>query len=214
MKKSTLIASVIIIFALIGGGVVWYAKNKPESVNPPAMGNENQPAEIKNQKSEIINTDDWQTYRNEEYGFEVRYPREWTIKDGNPVFEGIITLTSPETEKNIQEAVGRGRATEIPGGDIVISVVDTEGKNLENYLNYNLEIQKSGLSRIDLVKFNKTEFNNYVAYEALLGGFSAYYTIYIENDQKVYRILFELKANKDELNDAENTIIDSFEFIN
>ena len=73
MKKPVIITIIfVIILALIGGGVFWYLKEKDKPANPPVTENENQPSE--NPKSEIINTDDWQTYRNEEYGFEVRYP--------------------------------------------------------------------------------------------------------------------------------------------
>jgi hypothetical protein len=213
MKKYIVIVSVVIILAVVGGAG-WYLKERRTEGNPPVTATENLPSDIENQKSAIINTDDWQTYRNEEYGFEVKYPREWEIKNSNPVFESIITLASPETARNIKEAVGRGRSTEIPRGDIVISIIDTKGQKLIDYLNYNLEIQKSGVSYIDLVKFNEMAFYDYVAYEALLGGVGSYYAVYIEDDQKVYRILFELKADKNQLSDEESKIINSFKFIN
>jgi len=34
-----------------------------------------------NSSTDEIDISDWLTYRNEEYGFEVKYPREWEIKD-------------------------------------------------------------------------------------------------------------------------------------
>jgi hypothetical protein len=51
---------VIILAILVGGGALWYTR-RPESSY--------QPVEIT--KSE---TADWKTYRNEEYGFEIKYP--------------------------------------------------------------------------------------------------------------------------------------------
>lgn len=35
-----------------------------------------------------VDTSDWLSYRNEEYGFEIRYPRDWNIQDkSNPKFQ-------------------------------------------------------------------------------------------------------------------------------
>jgi len=52
---------VVIVLAIIGGGVWYYVSNKNQS---PAGGDQFK---------------DWKTYRNEEYGFEVKYPNNWNI---------------------------------------------------------------------------------------------------------------------------------------
>lgn len=62
-----LLIIIIILAIIVGVGVLWYAK-RPEKPY--------QPVEVK--KSE---TADWKTYKNEKYGFEIKYPKDWTIKE-------------------------------------------------------------------------------------------------------------------------------------
>jgi len=101
MSKKILTISIIsiIILALIGGGAVWYLKTQKQeftpsddlgTVNPAVTENEDRQSAIENQKSEIINTDDWLTYRNEEYGFELRYPEKWIIQEREDIYLGEI----------------------------------------------------------------------------------------------------------------------------
>lgn len=54
-----------------------------------AQQNEQRIQELRVQR---LDTSDWQTYHNEEYGFEVRYPSNWTRDSGNLLlFEGEAT---------------------------------------------------------------------------------------------------------------------------
>jgi len=201
-KKYIIILIIIIIFALAGGGWYWYSKNQP--VNPPVTKNEGDATAT---STEEIDMSDWLTYRNEQYGFEVRYPREWDIQNGNPAFESVVTLISPETLKNIAAAVARKKATEIPGGDIVISIINAENMSVNQYLENNI-------GPGNIIYYNQTKLNNSLAYEALMGGFGSYYALYLENDNIIYRMLFELKDKKEELSETEMNIINSFQFIN
>lgn len=51
--------------------------NNNQNINQVAVANGNTNTANENINSEDINTSDWQTYTNEEYGFSFRYPKEW-----------------------------------------------------------------------------------------------------------------------------------------
>lgn len=56
---------IFLVFALlIGGGVLWWIKSQEPSFTP---------------LPEITKPENWKTYRNEEYGFEIKFPEDWAI---------------------------------------------------------------------------------------------------------------------------------------
>lgn len=66
---------VVVLAALVSGGILWWTKTQevplvelPEIKKPEKV--------VKDE------TADWKTYRNEEYGFEVKYPNNWKIIEG------------------------------------------------------------------------------------------------------------------------------------
>ncbi|PID51866.1 MAG: hypothetical protein CR972_04995 [Candidatus Moraniibacteriota bacterium] len=89
--KKHIIIICIILLIVTTLGIFWYTqKNTGKSVQTEIQ------KEVKNEKEKInnetiynndekIDTSDWQTYRNEEYGFEFKYPENWkVIEDYNP----------------------------------------------------------------------------------------------------------------------------------
>ncbi len=79
MDKRLFIILFALVILLVGGYFAW---QKQQSVTTPTpvvtepVVKEPVPAPTE----EPIDTSDWKTYRNEEYGFEFKYPKEWAIK--------------------------------------------------------------------------------------------------------------------------------------
>lgn len=146
MKKLIIITILtIIILAIIGGGVFWYF-SKYQGASTKGQGSENQPAEIVNIEdlsSIALATEDWQTYRNEEYGFELKYPREWEIQQNLNLNGSPLIVRSKEIIGNDQSIC-----------QVSIWVLPTKigiGLNLT-------EVRDEGFSQI----INNMEFNKYI----------------------------------------------------
>lgn len=82
MNKKSLILSIsmILLVALFGGWLVFRSQGDAQNMSKEPIVSENpaQPGEI--QASDTIDTSSWRTYRNEEYGFEVRYPEDAEVE--------------------------------------------------------------------------------------------------------------------------------------
>src|SRR3989338_5475983 len=90
-QVKTILAIAIIIIIAILAIAFWPKQDQPSNTNQPVITepDDNQSATnpeptATTTEPEIITSDidtsDWQTYRNEEYGFEVKYPKNWEYK--------------------------------------------------------------------------------------------------------------------------------------
>ncbi len=86
------IAIIIIVVCalLVGGIVIWQYYGMPKEEE-----------EVSGEKLPEDETADWKTYRNEEYGYELKYYKDWTYKDKEG---GPYTYFFPEVYEGVQLA--------------------------------------------------------------------------------------------------------------
>lgn len=146
----------------------------------------------------------WQTYRNEEYGFEVKYPAEWHIS----LNDNVTNLISPETEK----LTPIPEAPEWPPYDSDIKIAYYESannlgaKSLEEYF---IKAEKNFL----ISDRKRTILNGLAVWEAVSSGIVYKYAVFFEHDGHIYEFSFEQRSAKEQLKGAETQIFSTFKFI-
>jgi len=160
MKKPLIITIItVIILALIGGGTLWYLKTQkqePVNNNEPVVNNE---GEENGDVGEEIDTSDWLTYRNEEYGFEFKYPEYYTLKQRpsygdalnmefvhENVNNHISLIVSPLTQY-IKDSIEYDQQREECQGDknnyscYIYRSEDNKFYQTKNFINYNKKFE-------------------------------------------------------------------------
>lgn len=91
---------IIVIVAILAGVIlIWQYSSFTKDANMP-------PIDLLFGRQEQADTLDWKTYRNEKYGFEVRYPKEWEPLEGAtytykpPTLKSLLSVCfAPETRR-------------------------------------------------------------------------------------------------------------------
>lgn len=83
-KTSLLVTVIAVIFA---GGCSFNRLRAPES---PASNQQNMDDVSTSSTEEVIDTSDWQTYRNEEMGFEIKLPKDMDMPTSSEWWDGYI----------------------------------------------------------------------------------------------------------------------------
>ncbi len=76
-KSFSIIGIIIIFLILVGGGYfAWqYLEEKKEEAKTP---------EQEQEQVVVDEVADWEVYKNEEYGFEIKYPKNWEVLINDP----------------------------------------------------------------------------------------------------------------------------------
>jgi hypothetical protein len=159
---------IVIILAVIVGSIVLWCPLKEEQVY--------QTPEIK--KTE---TTDWKTYRNEEYGFEIKYPETWNISEKYAHLVEVTSTTNPSEKIIILKS--SGPPPETMDMEIIESKMITvdnitatrelmRGRFEGNKDQYYLRVFIPKLSLIYHADFNKDDFGKFsLIYDQMLSTF-------------------------------------------
>ena len=104
------IAGVLLVFALVGLFLWQTERNQVSPTVSPAPPAQTPPplAPSPQSPAEVLDTSDWQTYRNDEFGFEVKYPPNFAV--------GICGWASADMQKPI--AIGFDDAKLVNQGSV------------------------------------------------------------------------------------------------
>jgi len=172
--KTFFIVALVAIILAVGGILLLRVLTPISSPTPivqqtPPPAPSLQPQAINNQQS-TIDTSTWQTYRNEEFGFEVRFPRDWSHEKDNLA----NFFFPPEMKGNRQ-------------GSIVVIVIDKA--NLPPPIELNTQRQAYDISHLKTLRVVKWEGKEIPVKET--GSAYEQYLAQVENESYIFRFSFQ-----------------------
>lgn len=216
MSQRKIFTTLIILIAIILVGIAGYyfyfgqvLIEQPKSEKPSE----------KFQNSAEIDTSDWPTFRNEKYGYEIRYPKDSEVR-------GINEITGYYENPNQSSRVGiiipPFSDTYAAGPTItIIENVNTRNLSLREWFVQNVKNEKGVLrhyrTQSPTIEREMIINSHFVYYTELFGYDDIYVYIYLMNDNKVY----EISGSKGEANDPYykehqrifNTMLETLRFL-
>jgi hypothetical protein len=192
MKKQIIYALIAFVLLALGAGF-WAWKKQVNWITSQDQIKKEEIAKTNTDVTDTSDTFDWKTYRNEKFGFEVKYPSVFKIND-KPTDSGHIVsfMEFDEKAKNLN-----GQIT--PGYFPVISIYkwddindsDLKGGNWEGekkYVNFQDFISDSEHTSINVI--DETNIDGIKAYILSMPGEIGYEAIMFEYGSGFYRVSF------------------------
>jgi hypothetical protein len=163
--------------------------------------------------STTLNTDGWKTYRNDEYGYQMKYPSNWILKTGTSASvygDHAVAITDPSIAERQSKMIVNTSLFANVVVDYLPSISDLYGglggaqpKTLEE------------LSTTAFTYPRKIIFAGSEAYEGMWPGDASAYAVLISKNGHIYRVLAigSGRGSYSDLTTTEKTIFASFEFI-
>lgn len=183
MKK--IIITFVILLAVLAG--VFYLKSQNGTVaNNPTNSPTPSPSASPTPSNIVSNVpSDWKTYKNQSFGFELKYPNEWQYK---PVDSEIICFG--KTITIVKQNIEGGRPTRCDGDHVLIwaqsgSMTDLEATIADRQkLKPNVEIRRFTIDGVNAATIYETNGAE-TFFSSLDGKISYTITLGIENNQNI-----------------------------
>jgi hypothetical protein len=199
---------VAILALIVGGGILGYLRYFKREISSLSKFPKIKKSEKPKIEEEIAN---WKTYRNEEYGFEIKYPPDWKVEIVKNYFkETVVAFLSPEFLKCREKYEYDARCEiENPAVSIYSSVREITGdpnKAIPEWLN---EIRGKYES---MGEYQKIKIGKYQAIEIRDFVKPNYIMIFLFNDIDP-RIAGFLYDSENVSNLIANQMLSTFKFI-
>ncbi|MDP3990828.1 MAG: PsbP-related protein [Candidatus Nealsonbacteria bacterium] len=143
--------SIILTILIVGGFFAWQYFKAPKE-------------EVKDE------TADWQTYRNEEYGFEMKYPQNWELEEESPPSPtadiiDVVKIWAPVSLESLEgkkEILPKEILSFFPTS---ITVTILKGWDLDNYISGAIEEESVFGPPKEIVKKERFDFIGNEAFE-------------------------------------------------
>ena len=148
-----------------------------------------------------LDTSDWKVYRNEEYGFEIKFPEDW---------DALTEEYEPRWHETVLGRIVISGSTEDPFYAPISITIRSNKERLSIKEWYKKNYPKESISKLQKVKFNEIEgMRSLSLWSDSIDGF------YFSNEDKIYSIS-ALELQKDIKNQRIMTekLLSTFKFIN
>lgn len=243
ISKRLILVVAVLIIAIVAGGWFWYARQKmtaslmegeiktiytfpgqnvPDDQSPETQVSKgNEPDNIKalisnDSPIDSVNTSDWKTYRNEAMGFEIKYPKNFTLDTKKTETGHLVSFM--EYDKNAKDLSGKS----IPGYYAQATIYHWTDINDESLRDGSRWGEKSPYNSLQefvadekntaIKNLGEVNLDGVLAYDLSMPGEMGYEALMFEYNHGYYQISFP-PTQKSLAKEIKKSIVLSLKFL-